>query len=421
MQGILFPRGAAEGRESLQAYRARGGYEALAKTLKGLSPAQILQEIDDSGLRGRGGAGFPTGKKWAFTAESAETPHYVVLNGGEDEPGSKKDRLLMEKLPHLVLEGLILASYAVKASTAYLYINAIYEEATRSMTDALAEAKAAGYWGEKINAGGDFSLEILLSPAPANYVAGEDTAALEVIEGRKPLPRQKPPFPATAGLFGKPTAVNNVETLANVAPIIAHGAKWYHSFGTAESPGTMIFSLNEEVHRPGVYELPFGTPLRYLIEECGGGVKSGNRIKAIQPGGPSSAFLPGEKIDVALDHNSVREAGSAIGCGVVHPITAESCIVEETLKIAEFFSVESCGQCPACRMETNMLAAMLKKVQQGQGGQPLLDQFAKVIAFNKGKGFCNLVNMPGPPIESALKLFRSDFDAHLANGRCPQG
>lgn len=420
MQGILFPRGVAEGRESLQAYRSRGGYEALVKTLKSLSPGQILQDISDSGLRGRGGAGFPTGKKWAFTAESTETPHYVVLNGGEDEPGSKKDRLLMENLPHLVLEGLILAAYAVKASTAYLYINAIYEEATRSMSDALAEAKLAGYWGDRIG-GGDFSLEILLSPAPANYVAGEDTAALEVIEGKKPLPRQKPPFPATAGLFGKPTAVNNVETLANVAPIIAHGAKWYRAFGTPESPGTMIFSLNEEVHRPGIYELPFGTPLRTLIEECGGGVKSGNKIKAIQPGGPSSAFLPGEKIDVRLDHNSVREAGSAIGCGVVHPITTESCIVEETLKIAEFFSVESCGQCPACRMETNMLAMMLKKVQQGQGGQPILDQFAKVIAFNKGKGFCNLVNMPGPPIESALKLFRSDFDAHLASGRCPQG
>ena len=419
MQGILFPHGVAEGRESLQAYRSRGGYEALAKTLKSLSPGQILQEIADSGLRGRGGAGFPAGKKWAFTAESAETPHYVVLNGGEDEPGSKKDRLLMENLPHLVLEGLILASYAVKASTAYLYINALYEEATRSMSDALAEAKSAGYWGDRIG-GGDFSLDIMLSPAPANYVAGEDTAALEVIEGKKPLPRQKPPFPATAGLFGKPTAVNNVETLANVAPIIARGAKWYRSFGTAESAGTMIFSLNEEVHRPGIYELPFGTPLRYLIEECGGGVKNGIRIKAIQPGGPSSAFLPGEKIDVPLDHNSVREAGSAIGCGVVHPITTESCIVEETLKIAEFFSVESCGQCPACRMETNMLAAMLKKVQQGQGGQPILDQFAKVIAFNKGKGFCNLVNMPGPPIESALRLFRSDFESHLASGRCPQ-
>lgn len=419
MEGILFPQGVVNGREGLKEYRSRGGYRALEKALRTLPPKSVLQEVSDSGLRGRGGAGFPTGKKWAFTAECAEQPHYVVLNGGEDEPGSKKDRLLMENLPHLVIEGVILASYAVHASKAYLYINAEYKDATQSMTDALAEAKEAGYWGERI-LGSDLTLEVLLNPAPPNYVAGEDTAALEVIEGKQPLPRQKPPFPATAGLFGKPTAVNNVETLANVPPIIDRGAKWYRTFGTPESPGTMIFSLNDEVNRPGIYELPFGTPLRFLIEECGGGVRGGKTIKAILPGGPSSAFLPSDKIDTPLDHNSVRAAGSSIGCGVVQLVTEGSCIVEETLRIAEFFAAESCGQCPACRMETNMLAAMLKKVQQGQGGQALLDQFIKVISFNRGKGFCNLINMPGPPIESALRLFRSDFEFHLANGRCPQ-
>jgi NADH-quinone oxidoreductase subunit F len=419
MSGILFPCGVVEGREGLEAYRARGGYAALDKALKQLSSDQVMQEVADSGLRGRGGAGFPTGKKWAFTAESPETPHYVVLNGGEDEPGSKKDRLLMENLPHLVLEGIVLTAYAVKASKAYLYINAAYKDAIQSMLDALAEAKQSGYCGERI-LGSDFSLEVLLTPAPHEYVAGEDTAALEVIEDKKPLPRQKPPFPAAAGLFGKPTAVNNVETLANVPPIIAKGATWYRGFGTPESPGTMIFSLSDEVKRPGVYELPFGTPLRYLIEECGGGTRDGKKIKAILPGGPSSAFLRADQIDVALDHNSVRAAGSSIGCGVVGIVTEGSCIVEEALRIAEFFAAESCGQCPACRMETTMLATLLKKVQQGQGGAPLLEQFGKVIAFNKGKGFCSLINMPGPPIESALKLFRADFDFHLANGRCPQ-
>ncbi len=418
MEGILFPRGVVEGREGLKEYRSRLGYGALEKALKDLSPESLLKEVSDSGLQGRGGAGFPTGKKWAFTCECAEQPHYVVLNGGEDEPGSKKDRLLMENLPHLVIEGVILASYAVSASRAYLYINREYEAATQSMAQALAEAKEAGYWGERI-LGSDFSLEIVLTPAPPDYVAGEDTAALEVIEEKKPLPRKKPPFPATAGLFGKPTAVNNVETFANVPPIIARGSQWFRSFGTTESPGTMIFSLNEEVNRPGIYELPFGTPLRFLIEECGGGVKGGKAIKAILPGGPSSAFLPPDKIDLSLDHNSVRAAGSTIGCGVVHLVTEGTCIVEETLQIADFFARECCDQCPACRMETNMLAAILKKVQQGQGGQPLLEQFSKVISFNKDKGFCNLINMPGPPIESALRLFRSDFDFHLANGRCP--
>jgi NADH-quinone oxidoreductase subunit F len=417
MEGILFPQGVVEGRESLQEYRARGGYEGLKKAIKQSSPEAVLKEITESGLRGRGGAGFPTGKKWEFARQCAEQTRYVVLNGGEDEPGSRKDRLLLEHLPHLVIEGVILSAYAVGAAKAYLYINALHETAIRSISDAMDEARSEGYWGERIY-GTPFSVGLTLVAAPANYVAGEDTAVLEVIEGRSPLPRQKPPFPATAGLFAKPTIVNNVETLANVAPIIARGAKWYRCFGTQESPGTMIFSLNEEVNRPGIYELPFGTSLRHLIEECGGGLKDGKTIKAILPGGPSSAFLTPDKIDIPLDHQSLRAAESSIGCGVVQLIAQGECLVEETLKIAEFFARESCGQCPACRMETNMLATMLKKLQQGQGGEALLDQFGKVIAFNKGKGFCSLVNMPGPPIESALKLFRPDFDYHLVNGRC---
>jgi NADH-quinone oxidoreductase subunit F len=417
MQGILFPRGVAEGREELDDYRARGGYEALVKAVKD-TPENLIREISDAGLRGRGGAGFPTGKKWALTRERPEQPHYLVMNGGEDEPGSIKDRLLMENLPHLVLEGVILAAYAIGASKAYLYINANYKAATESVTDALAEAQTAGYYGQSI-LGSNFSLDVEITPAPHNYVAGEDTAALEVIEGKKPLPRQKPPFPVTVGLFGKPTSVNNVETLANVGPIILRGASWYRGFGTADSPGTMIFALNEDVHRPGIYELPFGTPLRHLIEDCGGGLKSGKKIKAVMPAAPSSAFLTADKIDTPLDHRSMREAGSVLGCGVVRLIGAGTCIVEEVLKISEFFTTESCGQCPACRMETNTLTSLLKKVQQGQGGRPILEQFGKVLAFNKGKGFCTLIAMPGPPIESALNLFPRDFESHLTTGKCP--
>ena len=417
MEGILFPRGVVEGREGLNEYRARGGYEGLAKALKS-TPEDVIQKVADAGLRGRGGAGFPTGKKWAFTRECPEQPRYLVLNGGEDEPGSKKDRLLMENLPHLVIEGVILGAYAIGAAKAYLYINANYAAALESITDALAEAKAVGYWGESV-LGSTFTFNIELTPAPHNYVAGEDTAALEVIEGKKAWPRQKPPFPVTVGLFGKPTSVNNVETLANVGPIILRGAEWYRKFGTPDSPGTMIFSLNDDVYRPGVYELPFGTPLRYLVEERGGGIKGGKKIKAIMPAAPSSAYLPPDKMDTPLDHNSMRDAGSGLGCGVVRLIGEGTCIVEEVLKISEFFTVESCGQCPACRMETNTLTALLKKVQQGHGGQPILEQFSKVLAFNKGKGFCNLIAMPGPPIESALKLFPADFDAHLSTGKCP--
>jgi NADH-quinone oxidoreductase subunit F len=417
MEGILFPRGVAEGREGLAAYRSRGGYEALAKALKN-SPDEIIKAISDAGLRGRGGAGFPTGKKWQFTREAPDEPRYLVLNGGEDEPGSKKDRVLMENLPHLVIEGTILGAYAIGAAKAYLYINARYDEAIKSIDNALAEAKAAGYWGESI-LGSNFTLEFEVVPAPHNYVAGEDTAVLEVIEGKQPLPRQKPPFPVTVGLFGKPTSVNNVETLANVAPIMLKGAGWYRTFGTAESPGTMIFSLDDDVNRPGIYELPFGTPLRHLIEVCGGGMKGGKKIKAIMPAAPSSAFLPADKIDTPLDHNSMRDAGASLGCGVVRLIAEGTCIVEEVVKISEFFTAESCGQCPACRMETNTLTMMLKKVQAAQGGQAILEQFGKILAFNKGKGFCNLIAMPGPPIESALKLFPEDFAAHLSTGKCP--
>jgi NADH:ubiquinone oxidoreductase subunit F (NADH-binding) len=417
MEGILFPYGVPEGRETLDKYRARGGYQALAKAIQ--SPSEeVVKIVTDAGLRGRGGAGFPTGKKWQFTCEAPGEPRYLVLNGGEDEPGSKKDRVLLENLPHLVLEGTILAAYAIGASKAYLYINARYAVALKNISDAITEAKSAGYLGDKI-LGSTFSLDVEVVPAPHNYVAGEDTAVIEVIEGKKPLPRQKPPFPVTAGLFGKPTSVNNVETLANVAPIVLKGADWYRKFGTAESAGTMIFSLNDDVNRPGVYELPFGTPLRYLIEECGGGIKGEKKIKAIMPAAPSSAFLPPEKIDTPLDHNSMREAGSALGCGVVKLVAEGECIIEELVKIADFFAAESCGQCPACRMETNTLAMLIKKVQGGQGGQPILEQFGKILAFNKGKGFCNLIAMPGPPIESAIKLFPADFEAHLTSGKCP--
>jgi len=412
MASILLPSGTVEGREGLDAYRTRGGYVALDTALKSLSPEAVIEVIEASGLRGRGGAGFPTGKKLALTRECPEKPHYVVMNGGEDEPGSKKDRVLMENVPHLIIEGVILAAYAVQAEKAYLYINGHYDTATTSMDEALAESKAAGYWGENV-LGSSFSVELVTVAAPSNYVAGEDTAALEVIEGKEPLPRQKPPFPVTEGLFAKPSLVNNVETLANIAPILAKGAEWYRSFGTAESPGTMIFSLGEDVNRPGIYELAFGTPLRHLIEECGGGVKGGKKLKAILPGGPSSAFLKPEQLDVPLDHNSVRAAGSSIGCGVIKVFTEDDSVFDETLRIAEFFAQESCGQCAACRMETNMLVTLLKKFQQGEGNEALMEQFGKVLAFNQGKGFCSLINMPGPPIESAIRLFPEEF---LASG-----
>ena len=403
---ILFPEGKPAKRETFDEYLASGGYEALRKNLP---PEAILQEIAASGLRGRGGAGFPAARKWTVAAESPVTPRYVVCNAGEDEPGSFKDRVLIEHRPHLVLEGTILASRAIQAEHAYVYLNETYADCFDRISEAIGEAEAAGYLG---------SLKISLHRAPTVYVAGEDSASLEVLEGRPPLPRQKPPYPAAAGLFGKPTIVNNVETLANVAPIVRNGAAWFRSFGSPESPGTMIFCLGDEMNRPGAWEAPMGTSLQYLYESIGGGLKSGKKLKAVLPGGPSCAFLTGNNLDVPLDPESLKKAGSTLGCGVMRFYSEETCMVEETLRVAQFFARECCGQCPACRMETGMFSAMLERIQQGKGNTAFFGQFEKIIDFNRGKGYCALINMPGPPITSAIRLFRGDFDHHLQYGRC---
>jgi NADH-quinone oxidoreductase subunit F len=392
---ILFPDGRPTHRETFAEYRAAGGYQPTTKN--------ILEEVTASGIRGRGGAGFPVGRKWGVAAETTADARYVVCNAGEDEPGSFKDRVLLLHRPHLVLEGVILAARAIDAKHSYLYLNDTYGDCFSVMTDAIAEAKAAN---------------ISIHKAPTVYVAGEDSAALESIEGKPPKPRQKPPYPAAVGLFGKPTVVNNVETLANIPLIVRNGAAWFRGQGTEQSPGTMIFCLGEEMSRPGACELAFGTSLRTLYEDVGGGLKNGAKLKAILPGGPSCAFLTPDQLDVPLDPESLKQAGSTLGCGVMRFYSEGTCMVEETLRIAQFFARESCGQCPACRMETSMLSAMLEKIQSGKADKALLDQFQKIIDFNRGKGYCALVNMPGPPVLSALRLFREEFEHHIRHGAC---
>jgi NADH-quinone oxidoreductase subunit F len=398
---ILFPEGRPTHHETFDEYRAAGGYGPITKN--------ILDEITTSGLRGRGGAGFPVGRKWSIAAETPADTRYVVCNAGEDEPGSVKDRVLLQYRPHLVLEGTILAARAIAAERVYLYINETYDECFSGMTTAVDEAKSAGYLG---------GVTVSLHQAPTVYVAGEDSATLEVLEGKTPKPRQKPPYPATAGLFGKPTVVNNVETLANVPLILRNGASWFRGYGTPDFPGTMIFCLGDEMNRPGVYELPLGTPLRQLYEDIGAGLKENKKVRAILPGGPSCAFLTSDQLDVALDPESLKRAGTTLGCGVMRFYSEGTCMVEETLHIAQFFARESCGQCPACRMETSMLSAMIERVQLGKAETALFDQFQKVIDFNRGKGYCALVNMPGPPLLSALRLFHEDFDHHIQYGTC---
>jgi NADH-quinone oxidoreductase subunit F len=404
---ILFPEGKPTHRETFEEYRASGGYRVVDENV---SPERILNTVAEAGLRGRGGAGFPTGRKWGITAAEPEPVRYLVCNAGEDEPGSFKDRVLIEHRPHLVLEGMILGARAIRAQEAFLYLNETYQDCYDRFTQAIHEAEGAGLVPD---------LKITIHRAPTVYVAGEDSAVLEVLEGKPPKPRQKPPYPATSGLFGKPTIVNNVETLANIAPIVRKGAACFRQLGTSESPGTMLFCLGSEMNNPGAYELPLGTSMRHLYENLGGGLQSGARLKAILPGGPSCAFLSASALDTPLDPDSCKKAGSTLGCGVMRFYPEGTCMVEEALQLAKFFAQESCGQCPACRMETSMLVTMFERIQQGKGDATLFGQCEKVLDFNRGKGYCALINMPGPPALSSIRLFRGDFEHHLQHGACP--
>jgi NADH-quinone oxidoreductase subunit F len=406
------------GAESFAAYQDAGGYDAWRRMVTDGTPTQVLDEVTASGLRGRGGAAFPVGRKWQFAAEAPGAHKYVVCNGGEDEPGSRKDRLLMENYPHKIVEGVLLCSYAIGAEQAFLYVNREYDAAIASLEGALAEARQAGYLGERLF-GTDLRLDVQVHRAPTTYVAGEDSAAIESLEGKDALPRQKPPYPATNGYEDMPTIVNNVETLANVPAIVARGGAWYRGIGTEGSPGTMLFTTLERVKRPGIYELPFGTPLRVLYEDCAGGLDDPRPLRAILPGGPSSGFLLPDSLDLPLDHQAFRDAGSALGCGVMTYYPEGTCMLEETLRIAQFFAAESCGQCPACQMETQQLVRILEQVQSGKANAAALASVDRVIQFARGKGFCSLISMPAPPLQSALRLFPEDFQHHLEHGTCP--
>jgi NADH-quinone oxidoreductase subunit F len=415
---VLFPGGGPKLKESLADYSRRGGFEALRKAIGEANPRKIIEEIERSGLRGRGGALFPTAQKLSLCAQAEGTEKYVVINGGEDEPGSLKDRTLLVYSPHAVLEGALLAAYAIGASRIIFYINETYDSAHHRLANAIDEAKGSNLAGQQV-LGSNFSVDVEIFRAPTPYVAGEDTAALEAIEGKPAKPRQKPPYPVTAGLYGQPTLVNNVETLANLPPILLHGAEWYRSIGSAESFGTMLYSMNDEWARPGVYELPYGAREGELLHDLAGGLKTGAPLRAVLHGGPSSAFLLPDP-DRVMSPESLRAAGSSIGCGVTRAYAEATCMVEVTLEISRFFEKECCGQCPACQMETRALTTTLDKVRQGQLTAAALEQIPRLIAFNKGKGFCSLINMPGPPLLSAIELFRTDFETHIATGKCPR-
>jgi NADH:ubiquinone oxidoreductase subunit F (NADH-binding) len=380
---------------------------------QGLEPEAIVAAIEDSGLAGRGGAGFPTGRKLRLAREAEGHPKRVVVNGAEDEPGSGKDQFLLRRLPELVIEGALIVARAIGAGHVVFYLSEVYPESAEALRSALARSDAA-------LTGADMTATVVLSPP--TYVAGEDSAALEVIEGREPLPREKPPYPVTTGLYGLPTVVLNTETVAAAARIVVNGADWYRSLGTPRSRGTMLFTLGPEMTHPGVYELELGTPLRELLEDCGGGLASGEPFRFVLPGGPSSGFLTADQLDVPLTHDALRDLGSAIGCGVVRAWGTSACVVEVLDELMGFFQRESCGQCPPCRMETGLLARLVGQIKAGNGNPELVAKLPEVLEFAAAKGgLCSFISMPGPPVRSALDSFPGDFAAHLETGACPPG
>jgi NADH-quinone oxidoreductase subunit F len=401
----------------LAAYRARRGYEALARVVREWNPARVIDEVKRSGLRGRGGAGFATGKKWEMAAAKKGPVKYLCCNAAEGEPGTEKDRLLIRTNPHQLIEGAAIAAYAVGAAHIYIFLKARFVEEYQCLVRAVADAKEAGLIGQAPGA----LLPVEVEPFRGSdaYVAGEETAMIESIEGRPPRPRQKPPFyPIQHGLFGKPTLVNNAETLSNIPQIILHGAAWFQRSGTPTSPGTMLFTLSGDVVRPGVYELPLGTPLRTLIYDLGGGIRDGRSLKAVFPGGPSHALLTEKELDVPLDFDSLKAVGSSLGTAGVIVYHDRACMVATALRFASFYAEGSCRQCPPCYMGTENIRDLLQQIEAGQATTKEIARIKQIANLIRGRGYCDLINSAVRSVESVLQHFMPEFEAHLGH-RCP--
>jgi NADH-quinone oxidoreductase subunit F len=398
-------------------YIQTGGYKGLRKALK-MTPQEVIDEVKASGLRGRGGAGFPTGVKWSFVPQDTGKPTYLVANFDESEPGTFNNRELVERDPHQFLEGVIIASYAVQCHTAFIYNRGEFLFPGRVLERAIAEAHDAGFLGKDILKSG-YQLDVVLHKGAGAYICGEETALLSSLEGYRGQPRLRPPFPAVEGLYASPTAINNVETLCNVPHILVNGAKWFAGIGTEKSPGTKIFSVSGKVNVPGNFEAPMGTPARVVIEEMAGGVLDGKRLKAWTPGGSSTPFLTEEHLDVGLDFESIGEAGSLLGTGALMVTDERDCMVRACHRLLQFYAHESCGKCTPCREGTWWVTRMLARIEEGFGRPDdlqLLGEIGDNILF---KAFCALADGAVSPITSTLKYFRGEYEDHVRLGRCP--
>jgi NADH-quinone oxidoreductase subunit F len=404
---------------SLKDYERTGGYHALRKALA-VTPQQVQDMVKASNLRGRGGAGFPTGMKWSFVPMGPEAlPKYFIVNADEMEPGTFKDRLLLEGTPHQIIEGVILSAYAIEAEQAFIFVRWAYKLAVQRLQQAVAEAYAGGYLGKNI-LGTGYNLDLRIHGSAGRYICGEETALLNALEGKRATPRAKPPFPQVCGLFGRPTIVNNAETVANIPPLIYNGVDWFKGLGTGPDSGTKLYGVSGRVKRPGIWELPMGVTVRELLEDHAGGMRDGYAFRGLIPGGASTDFLIKDHLDVKMEFDSVMKAGSRLGTGTMIVLDDKTCPVGFVHNLIKFFARESCGWCTPCREGLPWIEKMLQAIENGQGELEDIDILAQQCKLlGPGNTYCALAPGAVEPLQSALKYFREDFERHIREKKCP--
>ncbi|MEZ5360451.1 MAG: NADH-quinone oxidoreductase subunit NuoF [Candidatus Zixiibacteriota bacterium] len=401
----------------IDTYIEHGGYQAIQKVLKDFKPPDVIAKVKESGVRGRGGAGFPAGLKWSFVPQNTGKPIYLACNGDESEPGTCKDRVIMENDPHMLIEGIMICCYAINAHHAFIYIRGEFAFPAARVEGAVNEAYAKGYLGKNIFNSG-FDLDVVVHTGGGAYICGEETALLSSLEGSRGNSRIRPPFPAVSGLYKCPTVINNVETLSSLPSIFNNGIEWYRSHGTEKSPGTKIFSLSGNVNKPGNYEVDLGTPLSYVINELGGGMQDGHKLKAIIPGGSSTPLLMPDQIDTPLDYESMAAAGSMLGSGAIIVIDERCCMVWALMKLINFYAHESCGRCTPCREGTAWLKQLINRIENGEGQQGDIELILDACDNIIGRTICPLGDAAVMPTRSFIKHFRDEFEYHIEHKTC---